>query len=367
MNIHQILLIVTALLLTACSSETEETVALQQERILSFSTSIDDYEGETVTRSNFEGTAFETGDKIKLKVICPFSSHTEFGETTYSGSFDAFWLLKWSTNQWATLTSKDGYDIDGDYSPSNSPDIYGRYLAQQTPYVFTAQTWSEEQIFIAGGGTRVEQYSNVFHANQTKDADYKTSDLLWAQTIQQTGSYNIHLSFKHVMAALRITVQADTELNISDDAVLTLEGMPDIDQAEVIVGDYYAAKSKVNSNNYGYKAKHACTQAQNGTVIGVAVIDDSQQKAYTKSLSSIVQTATYTAHNMGSKVYRLIVPPCTLTKNATLWLRDGEQRYSMQLTENNFKAGKLYQVTMQVKKPQTPDNNTDNNDTNNNE
>ena len=244
--------------------------------------------------------------------------------------------------------AKDSFDINGDYSPSSSPNIYERYEAQQTPYVYTAQTWSEEQIFIAGSSTRVEQYSNVFHANQTKPADYKASDLMWAQTIQQTGSYNVHLSFKHVMAALLVTINDSTNLGISDNAVLTLEGMPDIDQAEVIVGDYYAAKSKVNSNNYGYKSKHSCTQAQNGTVIGVAVVDDSQAKAYTKALSDISQDGIYTAYNAGSKTYRLIVPPCTLSNKATFWLRDGEKRYSMQLPQTTFEAGKLYKVKMTI-------------------
>ena len=256
MKINKIFFLGLAMLLAACSADDEPQEQLTS-GILSFSTTIENFEGEDITRTNFDGNAFENGDKIKLKIICPFSTHTEFGETTYGNSFDAFWLLKWDTNQWANIVAKDSFDINGDYSPSSSPNIYERYEAQQTPYVYTAQTWSEEQIFIAGNGTRVEQYSNVFHANQTKPADYKASDLMWAQTIQQTGSYNVHLSFKHVMAALLVTINDSTNLGISDNAVLTLEGMPDIDQAEVIVGDYYAAKSKVNSNNYGYKSKHS--------------------------------------------------------------------------------------------------------------
>lgn len=346
MNINKIILCGMAALLAGCSADEELE---KQQGTLSFSTSIENFEGETSTRTNFEGNAFEDGDKIKLKVICPFSSHTEFGETTYGNSFDAFWLLKWNAGSWATITAADGFDVNGDYSPSASPNIYDRFEAQQTPYVYTAQTWSEEQIFIAGSEkTRVEQYSNVFHANQTKASDYKASDLMWAQTIQQTGSYNVHLSFKHVMAALLITVDADASLNISDNAVLTLEGMPDIDQAEVIVGDYYAEKSKVNSNSYGYKNKHACSIGQNGQVIGVAVISDNDKKASTKALNQIGQTSTYTAYNAGSKTYRLIVPPCSLSKSATFWLRDGEKRYSMQLSQTSFEAGKLYKVTMKI-------------------
>ena len=174
------------------------------------------------------------------------------------------------------------------------------------------------------------------------------SDLMWAQTIQQTGSYNVHLSFRHMMAALLITIDVPDDLTISDDAVLTLEGMPDIDQAEVIVGDYYAERSKVNVNNYGYKAKHNCNVNMNGKVIGIAVVDDSQAKAYTKPINDIVQTATYTAYNAGSKTYRLIVPPCTLNKNATIWLRDGEKRYSMTLSQQTFEQGHLYKITMKI-------------------
>ena len=124
--------------------------------------------------------------------------------------------------------------------------------------------------------------------------------------------------------------------------------MPDIDQAEVIVGDYYAAKSKVNSNDYGYKSKHACTRDDNGKVIGVAVVDDSQKRAYTKPIGSVAQTGTYTACHVGQRAYRLIVPPGTLSKQATFWLRDGEKRYSMSLSQTSFEAGKLYKITMKI-------------------
>ena len=251
MKISKILYLTIATVLMSCTAD--EATQQEQQGVLSITTSVEDFEGESRTRTNIEGTAFENGDKIKLKIICPFSSHTEFCETTYGNSFDAFWLLKWdyTSKSWVTLEKSDSCDVNGDYSPSAGPNLFERYLAQPAPYVFTAQTWSEEQIFMAGG-TRVEQYSNVFHADQSREADYKASDLMWAQTIMQTGSYNIHLSFKHVMSALMVTVVPGEGKDISKDAVLTLEGMPDIDQCEVIVGDYYAAKSKVNSNNYGF-------------------------------------------------------------------------------------------------------------------
>lgn len=338
---------VCSAMLLGAGCTADEAIEPVQQGTLSFSTSIEDFEGVSRTRTTLDGKSFETGDKIKIKMICPFSDRIELGESTYSGSFDGFYLLKWNTDsvKWLTLTTKDGFDINGDYSPSSSPDIYSRFLAQPTPYVFTAQTWSEEQIFIAGDGTRVEQYSNVFHADQSREVDYKASDLMWAQTIMQTGSYNIHLSFKHVMAALKITVSGD----VSENAVLTIEGMPDIDQSEVIVGDYYAEKSQVNANNYGYKSKHACTVDENGRVIGVAVIDNNQKKATVALLNTINQGATYTAYKDGSNTYRMIVPPCIIS-NPTIWLRDGEKRYSMQLGKTTFEAGKLYNVTFNIKK-----------------
>lgn len=344
MKISRLLLTVSVILMASCTKEQP----VSESGTLSFSTSIENFKGEIVTRTNLAGTAFENGDKIKLKIVCPYSTHTQFGETTNGNSFDAFWLLKWNSGKWATLTSADGFDINGDYSPSASPDVYECYEAQQTPYVYTAQTWSEEQIFIAGNGTRVEQYSNVFHADQSKVADYKASDLMWAQAIQQTGSYNVHLSFRHVMSALMITVSDLGGAGISEDAVLTVEGMPDMDQTEVIVGDYYVAASKVNSNDYGYINKHTCTKPENGKVLGVAVVNDAQRKTLVKPVAEIARNATYTACNTGSGTYRLIVPPCTLSDEAVIWIRDGEKRYSMPLSQTVFEPGTLYKVTMQI-------------------
>ena len=99
---------------------------------------------------------------------------TEFSEMELSAMQEIGNIITGAyLNSLATLTSDDHCDIDGDYTDSNSPDIYSRFLAQPTPYVFTAQTWSQEQVFVDSKSTRVEQYSNVFHANQSKEADYK--------------------------------------------------------------------------------------------------------------------------------------------------------------------------------------------------
>lgn len=338
-----------ALILTGCAADEISSDVVPQET-LQISTSVENFEGEAITRTLIDGTAFENGDKIKLKIICPNSNSVELGESTYGASFDGFWLLKWNTDKWTTLTKDDGYDINGDYSPSASPDIYARYLAQPTMYVFTAQTWSEEQIFLTGNGIRVEQYSNVFHADQSKVENYKASDLMWGQTIMQTGSYNIHLSFKHVMSALKITI-VDSDSNspvVLNNPVMTIDGMPDIDQCEVVVGDYYAIKGKdVNSTAFGYKNKHQCTgKNENGVVIGVAQINSSNA---TTSAIDVSKKSTYMAYKVDNKTYRLIVPPCTLNEKATLWLRDGDKRYSLVLEQKEFKAGVLYNITMKLK------------------
>ena len=259
-------------------------------------------------------------------------------KTTYGHSADAFWLFKWDGTEWDILTAADKVDVEGDYRYSASPDLYARYLAQQTPYVFTASTWSENVIFVSGGN-RYSQYNYVFEADQTLEKDYLKSDLLWAQSYMQTGSYNVHLAFDHVMACLRITVPG-----VSSSAVVTVEGMPDIDQREVVVGDYYAERSKVNSK-FGYKEKSTCTLEQNGKVLGVAVNSDAKGKALVKPFSEIPATGVYTAHREGDTYY-LIVPPCTLSAQARIWIRDGKNRYSYPLKRQVFEQGKLYPVNI---------------------
>jgi hypothetical protein len=182
MKINKIYTPFIALLLVACQADDVQLDTQQSSSTLSITTSVQQFEGAANTRADNDATLgdanFVAGEKIKIKIVCPVSDRIELGEDTYSGSFDGFYLLKWQADTLATLTTDDRYDINGDYSASNSPDIYSRYLAQPTPYVFTAQSWSEEQVFIAGSTTekRVEQYSNVFHANQSLLANYRPSD-----------------------------------------------------------------------------------------------------------------------------------------------------------------------------------------------
>ena len=382
----------------ACSSDNEESGQQQrnQEGTLTITSSVNAFEGEDghpVTRTNIAGNEFVVGDWMKLKIICPYvSDWTQFGETNYGNTFDSFWLMKWTGSNWTPITSADKIDLGADYAYSSASALTGHYLTQQTPYVYTASTWNENVLFIApnasGTPTLISQYTYVFHADQHEEKHYRDNDLMWAQTYMQTGSYNVHLAFNHVMACLKLDLST---LNLTTNAVVTLHGMPDIDQCEVVVGDYYAAHSKVNAN-YGYQQKTLCTKENNGRVLGVAIIDDSQKRALVKPMSgnpadgkavytgtTVDNTGIYTAHYDGGNYY-LIVPPCTLATAPTLWIHDGTNRYSTTLQRTVFEQGKLYTVNVLKTAPvvEDPTNNSgdnnsgdnnsgDNNNDNNNE
>ncbi len=193
-------------------------------------------------------------------------------------------------------------------------------------------------------GNVVIQYANVFHADQSNVANYKASDVLWAQTVMQTGTDEVHLSFQHVMSALTLTMGSG--VNLSKDAVVTLVGMPDIDEAEIIVGDKYAKYSKVNST-CGYKSMNSTgTDDDNGKVLGIGVNDDSAGTASCQAISGIAQTATYKAYRNSDGTYRLILPPCTLPQKAVIWVRDGESRWSVPLSQQTFEQGTMYNITL---------------------
>lgn len=332
------------------------------------------------------GKIVRHGDYIRLKIICPFVSTTERGETTHGYSYDALYFLKRVGGQWAQVVALDSFDITGSYSYSASPNIASYYEAQQTPYVYVATSISEERRFVApngnGGTSLYDHLTPVFHADQKKEKHYRASDVLWAQTFMQTGAWNIHLGFQHKMACLDITID-DAALTdkISDNAVLTLEGMPDIDQAEIVVGDYYADASKINSG-YGYRQKSSCSYENNGRVLGIAVNHEAAGRAKVWPMSgnpsnpdgaysavfnpgggvtTVPNTGTYTAFREGAKHYRLIVPPCHLdpdvaadtesSKHAVFWLRDGTRRFKVTLSRLQFEEGKLYPVTLKLSDP----------------
>lgn len=345
-----------------CGCSGDEVAFPAEDKPVLFTGTIKPFEGEdSQSRVNVEGTGFTVGDFIRIKVICPYVTSSEYGEQTYGASYDSFWLLK-STggSSWGTLSASDGCDINGDYLDSGSQPMSSLYLSQQTPYVFTAQTWSVERKFVTGSSL-VLLYSPIFHADQSREANYRASDILWAQSYLQTGSESVHFDFYHKMAALKITIN-DSALpeseKLSENAILSLSGMPGIDHAEVIVGDYYAAKSKTDVA-FGYKQKNTCTKENNGKVLGVAVNTDTI--AYTLPMRGnpgwdtnsyspqfVPNDGTYTAYKAATKLYRLIVPPCVLENEPVFHLLDGDRRWTYKLNKLTFEQGNLYNITIKV-------------------
>ena len=189
-----------------CGCSGNEVAVPAEDKPVLFTGTIKPFEGEdSQSRVNVEGTGFTDGDFIRIKVICPYVTSSEYGEQTYGASYDSFWLLKSNGGSWGTLSASDGCDINGDYLDSGSQPMSSLYLSQQTPYVFTAQTWSVERKFVAGSNL-VLLYSPIFHADQSREENYRASDLLWAQSYLQTGSESVHFDFYHKMAALKITI-----------------------------------------------------------------------------------------------------------------------------------------------------------------
>lgn len=376
-------LYILALILQAGCSTDEVLQQEPENHEFMLTTDVLPFSGEAPfgTRSTIDGTGFEDGDWIRLKIICPFVKDAEYGESTWGNSYDAFFLLKRSGGSWTYLTSADHCDITGSYSYSGSPQVGSFYEAQQTPYVYVASTWSEEKNFKTSSGAHILQYCHVFHADQRKAEHYKASDLLWAQQYMQTGAWNVHLSFEHKMACLTLTLDDsaltapnpayDPESNsevpptipspLTSNVVLTLEGMPDIDQQEIVVGDYYADASKINSS-FGYRQKASCSSGNNGRVLGIGVNDDAASRAkvapmtgnpvpggaYSSVLATVPNTGTYTAYKVDNTHFRMIVPPCVLTEHAQIWVRDGERRYKMQLERLEFHEGELYPVNVKL-------------------
>lgn len=322
--------------------------------------------GET-TRVNVAGDSFVSGDLIRVRIIAPFVSSNEYGESTWGGTYDNFRIWQWSANHanWATVGADRGFDFDNDLYPSGASSSI--IMPQATPFIFTATTWTEEIHYVLStpgqpGGTLVSSFSNIFKADQRKEENYRASDVLWAQQYMQTGTDHVRLSFEHKMAALLIDISDfESELDKTANApevVLTLENMPDIDQQEVTIGNYYAEKMK-SKIAYGDYYRTMCTYANNGKVLGIVVPNETlgylEQIAFTDA--RIPQTGVYTAYRQDVDTFLLIIPPYTVQDaTPTLWLRQGEKRWSAPLTlpaDRTFEMGKRYSVKM--KAPTIPD------------
>ena len=338
-----------------CGCSQSDDVVVTATETVSFDVSLEPFEGETKTRTSEDGLAFENGDQFRMKIICPHTGSHQSGETWGSGYYN-FTLKKGSTG-FSTTTE-----------------------VQSTTYVYTAQNTTGTRVFVVGG-YRYTRPSNFFCADQSKLEHFKQSDVVWAQAIRQTGAREVYLKFKHKVARLDITIddsnlkktteEGETAFPLSDYAILTLEGMPDIDGAEIVVGDYYADES-YESENYSYKQKASCSYENNGKVLGIEVIDESANRSKIARMTGnptepggdyssvydgfVPNKGTYTCYKTSvSKHYMLYVPPCHLSENAVFWVRDGERRYSAKLEQTTFEEGVCYKVKVVLGTPSVPE------------
>lgn len=311
------------------------------------------FEGEPATRTTSDGLAFENGDGFRMKIICPHTSDHQTGESWGAGYY-----------QFVIGGSGDVY-LSGGQSAE----------AQATTYVYTAQNTTDTCAFVIDA-VRYSRPTNRFRADQSKLKNFKRSDVVWAQSVRQTGAKEVHLHFHHKVAKLEFTLD-DSELThevdgvtvaypLSDKAVLTLEGMPDIDGAEIVVGDYYADQS-YESERYNYREKASCNFANNGKVLGVAIHNETEKRSgiagmtgnpspggiNSKVYDTVENTGVYTAYQdpEDARHYRLYVPPCSLTSQAVCWVRDGERRYRAVLEVRDFVEGRSYPVRLKLKNP----------------
>lgn len=347
-----IVLLVSALAVTGCSPE--ENVSVSECENINIIMNVKPFVGEQNTRTALEGGAFDSGDKIRFKIICPYVSSHELGET-------------WGSFYTLTVSDKVANNNVSVWSPG---DTYGSYEAQSTTYVYSAQNTTDTRYYVVGN----ELYgrpSTFFHADQSKQVDFKASDLVWAQAFRQTGAREVHFNFMHKVAKLDVTIDdsmLEATEKVSGNAILTLEGMPDIDGAEIVVGDYYADESYESDYKFNYKEKASCQYEYNGKVLGIEVVDDAAERSKIWPMSGnpanpgganssvyqpdgtnatpVPNTGTYTAYKYASKRYWLYVPACELTENAVFWLRDGSRRYRMILANKKFEEGVCYTMTL---------------------
>ena len=338
--------------LSGCS-QGDDAVVTATETVW-FGLSLEPFECEDMTRTTNDGLAFEKGDEFRMKIICPHTSSHQSGETWGSGYYN--------------------FTLDGNTGFSTTTE------AQSTTYVYTAQNTTGNRVFVVSD-YRYTRPSNFFCADQSKLEHFKESDVVWAQAIRQTGAREVHLTFHHKVAKLDITIddsnlkqtteEGETAFPLSENAILTLVGMPDIDGAEIVVGDYYADESYENEN-YSYRQKASCSYENNGKVLGIEVIDEKTDKrskiarmtgnptepggAYSSVYGIVPNTGIYTCYKPSvSKHYMLYVPPCHLSANAVFWMRDGERRYSAKLEQTTFEEGVCYKVKVVLGTPSVPE------------
>lgn len=339
MKAYRITILIAILLLAACSREAVEPSAALRLRI-----SFSPFEGEEITRTNLEGSGWEGRESFRMKIICPHTTDHQNGEFWSS----AYYNITFPAGETTTFVSGP----------------HGSNESQATTYIYTAQNTSDTIVFVHNN-YRYSHPGNCFHADQRKAGDFKSSDIVWAQGIRQTGALEVHLNFRHKVAKLKIALD-ETNLSekFSEDAVLRLSGMPDIDGAEIVVGDYYADMA-YESESFCYRQKASCSYENNSRVLGIEVLNDESGRSgiatlsggpevlggkYSKKMGTVSNTGVYTAYFAGiegdRKQYLLYVPPCVLETPATFHITDGQRHFSSTLSVTAFEEGKVYPLLL---------------------
>ena len=346
------LLFLTAAGMAGCADDDAEL--LPSDDGVTVKISLTPFEGEHAMRTSTDGLNLVVGDRFRMKIICPHTDAHQSGELWSSGFYE-FTIDKFSVDNSREIYISGGQTIE----------------SQATTYVYTAQNTTARRIFVVND-YRYNRPSNFFCADQSKEEHFKQSDVIWAQAVRQTGAKEVHLMFSHKVARLDITIDdsgltqdvegVPTPYPLSPRTHLTLEGMPDIDGAELVVGDYYADQCYENEI-YSYREKASCSYENNGRVLGIEVLEETPKRRSSiapitgcptpggdnsKVLTPVPNTATYTAYNDRPRHYLLYVPPCVLDAKAVFWIRDGERRYSAPLSVTTFEEGKLYPVTVKL-------------------
>ena len=346
------LLFLTAAGMAGCADDDAEL--LPSDDGVTVKISLTPFEGEHAMRTSTDGLNLVVGDRFRMKIICPHTDAHQSGELWSSGFYE-FTIDKFSVDNSREIYISGGQTIE----------------SQATTYVYTAQNTTARRIFVVND-YRYNRPSNFFCADQSKEEHFKQSDVIWAQAVRQTGAKEVHLMFSHKVARLDITIDdsgltqdvegVPTPYPLSPRTHLTLEGMPDIDGAELVVGDYYADQCYENEI-YSYREKASCSYENNGRVLGIEVLEETPKRRSSiapitgcptpggdnsKVLPPVPNTATYTAYNDRPRHYLLYVPPCVLDAKAVFWIRDGERRYSAPLSVTTFEEGKLYPVTVKL-------------------
>lgn len=161
MKIMSLLLVAAGVLMTSCKDQVDEDEV--GKTAISISATIENFEANSAGTTD---TSFEEGDAIGLHIITPTKLHLNNGKFTYSaGKF--------------TSTQTRYWHADSDVEAA---------LVAYSPY------WSRGS-YSAGMG-----YAFALKTDQSTEAAYKESDLMFAVTKSKPTKKSVNLPFKHLLS-----------------------------------------------------------------------------------------------------------------------------------------------------------------------